>query len=74
MCLTEQRSLKLQGLVNGNERYILEGIIIVLIAAYIFYENVFMAVISFIIFLRFFVLIHLSVCEKISPSREYKLL
>lgn len=45
MCLTEQRSLKLQGLVNGNERYILEGIIIVLIAAYIFYENVFMAVI-----------------------------
>jgi hypothetical protein len=31
--------------VNGNERYILEGIIIVLIAAYIFYENVFMAVI-----------------------------
>lgn len=45
MCLTERRSLKLQGLVNGNERYILEGIIIVLIAAYIFYENVFMAVI-----------------------------
>ena len=31
--------------MNGNERYILEGIIIVLIAAYIFYENVFMAVI-----------------------------
>ena len=29
--------------MNGNERYILEGIIIVLIAAYIFYENVFMA-------------------------------
>ena len=28
--------------MNGNERYILEGIIIVLIAAYIFYENVFM--------------------------------
>jgi len=32
--------------VNGNERYILEGIIIVLAAAYIFYENVLM---SFII-------------------------
>lgn len=30
-CLTERRSLKLQGLVNGNERYILEGIIIVLL-------------------------------------------
>ena len=32
--------------MNGNERYILEGIIIVLAAAYIFYENVLM---SFII-------------------------
>lgn len=42
-CLTERRSLKLQGLVNGNERYILEGIIIVLAAAYIFYENVLMS-------------------------------
>jgi len=29
--------------VNGNERYILEGIIIVLAAAYIFYENVLMS-------------------------------
>ena len=29
--------------MNGNERYILEGIIIVLAAAYIFYENVLMS-------------------------------
>lgn len=29
--------------MNGNERYILEGIIIVLAAAYVFYENVLMS-------------------------------
>ena len=45
MHLTELRSLKLQDIVNGNARYIWEGTAIVLVAAYIFYENLFMAVV-----------------------------
>ena len=45
IALSEPKNLKLPDICNSDVRYIAEGIVIVCAAAYIFYENIFMALI-----------------------------
>lgn len=67
--LKGQKSLSQQGLFSGNVRYIAEAIVIIVTAAYIFYENILMA-----LFLSPYIFIHLKESQRIQESKRRNIL
>ena len=64
-CLKGLINLKLPELKSGDIRYVSEGILHILIAAYIFYENLYMAVL-----LIPYIIMHVKECRKIAENRR----
>ena len=67
--LKGRRNLSQQELLSGNVRYIAEGIVVIVIAAYIFYENILMALL-----LSPYIFIHLKESQRLQEAKRRNIL